>query len=76
MENPARIKQSIGLDIAPSWAVVSEHDIDERPHGGLSPLPDQPDSCSYGFVPSGLFAQIKARSLELAGAKKSRAVRR
>ena len=34
------------------------------------------DTFSYGFVPPGLFAQIKARFLELARANKSRSVRR
>ena len=73
---PAYVKQALGLDDTPSWVIVSEHNIDEWPNGGLSPLPGQPDIFSHGFIPSGLFAQIKARFLELARAKKIHAVRR
>ena len=76
IEIPARIKQALGLDEAPSWAIVSEHKIDEWPNAGLAPLAGQPDIFSHGFVPPGLFARIKARFLELARAKQSRAVHR
>ena len=73
---PARVKEALGLDDMPSWVIVSEHNIAEWPNAGLSPLPGLPDTFSYGFIPPGLFAQIKARFLELARAKKSRIVRR
>ncbi len=76
IEVPARVSQALGLDDTPSWVIVSEHNIDEWPNARLSPLPGQRDLFSYGFIPSGLFAQIKARFLELARAKKSHAVRR
>ena len=76
IEIPARVGQALGLDDTPSRVIVSEHNIDEWPNAGLSPLPGQPDTFSYGFVPPGLFAQIKARFLELARANKSRSVRR
>ena len=76
IEVPARVRQALGLDDAPSWVIVSEHNIDEWPNAGLSPLPGLPYTFSYGFIPPGLFAQIRARFLELARAKKSRAVRR
>ncbi|MDE0148075.1 MAG: hypothetical protein OXM58_06855 [Rhodospirillaceae bacterium] len=73
---PARVGQALGLDDTPGWVIVSEHNIDEWPNGGLSPLPGRPDTFSYGFIPPGLFAQIKARFLELARARKGRFVRR
>ena len=76
IEVPARVSQALGLDNAPSWVIVSEHNIDEWPNAGLSPLPGLPDALSYGFIPPGLFAQVKARFLELARAKKSRSGRR
>ena len=76
IEVPTRVRQVIGLDDTPSWLIVSEHNIDEWPNAGLSPLPGQPDTFSYGFIPPGLFARIKARYLELARSKKSRTVRR
>lgn len=76
IEIPAKVKQAIGLDDEPSWVIVSEHNIDEWPNGGLSPLPGRPDVFSYGFLPPGLFARIKASFLDLAKAKRSSTVRR
>lgn len=76
IEIPAKVKRAIGLDDAPSWVIVSEHNVDEWPNGGLSPVPGKRDTFTYGFIPPGLFANIKARVLALARAKKSNAVRR
>jgi hypothetical protein len=76
IEIPAKVKQTIGLDDSPSWVIVSEHNIDEWPNADLSPIPGRPGTFSYGFIPPGLFAQIKAKFLELARQNKSGAVRR
>jgi hypothetical protein len=76
IEIPARVKQSIGLDDARSWVIVSEHNIDTWPNGGLSPVSGRPGVFSYGFIPPALFVRIKARFLELARQKKGSAVRR
>jgi hypothetical protein len=76
IEIPARVKRAIGLDEAPSWVIVSEYNVDEWPSAGLSPLPGKPGTFSYGFIPPGLFAQIKTRFLQLARGGKSGAVRR
>jgi hypothetical protein len=76
IEIPPKVKRALGLDDAPSWVIVSEHNIDEWPNAGLSPIPGRPDAFSYGFIPPGLFAQIKLRFLELARESKSRVVRR
>lgn len=76
VEIPAKVKQAIGLDDAPSWVIVSEHNIDEWPNAGLSPVPGETGVFAYGFIPPGLFARIKAIFLELAREKKSNAVRR
>ena len=76
IEIPARVRQALGLDDTPSWVIVSEYNVDEWPNAGLSSLPGRPDVFSHGFIPPGLFARIKAGFLELAHAKKSRAVRR
>ena len=76
VEIPAKVQQAIGLDDAPSWVIVSEHNIDEWPNAGLSPIPGRPGAFSYGFIPLGLFAQIKARFLELARQNRSDPVRR
>ena len=76
IEVPARVRQALGLDDTPNWVIVSEHNIDEWPNAGLSPLPGLPDTFGYGFIPPALFARIRARFLELARAKRSRTVRR
>jgi hypothetical protein len=76
IEIPAKVKQAIGLDSVPSWVIVSEHNIDEWPNAGLSPVPGKPGVFAYGFIPPGLFAHIKAKFLELARNEKSGAVRR
>ncbi len=76
IEMPTSVKQALGLDEHPSWVIASEFNIDAWPNAGLSPLPGQPGTFGYGFIPPGLFAKIKARFLELAYANRTRAVRR
>jgi hypothetical protein len=76
IEIPPRVKKAIGLDDTPSWVIVSEYNVDEWPNAGLSPLPGKPGTFSYGFIPPGLFAQIKTRFLQLVREGKSGAVRR
>lgn len=76
VEIPHKVKRALGLDDAPSWVIVSEHNVDEWPNAGLSPIPGHPGAFAYGFIPPGLFAQIKERFLELARAKRSRGVTR
>jgi hypothetical protein len=73
---PPKVRQALGLDDQPSWVIVSEHNVDEWPNAGLSPLPGKPGVFAYGFIPPGLFNQVKARFLELARQKKTAAVRR
>ena len=76
VEIPPKVRQAIGLDDAPSWVIVSEHNVDEWPNGGLAPLPGRPGVFSYGFIPPGLFAQVKAKFLELSKQGRSAGVRR
>lgn len=76
IEIPAKVKQALGLDDAPSWVIVSEYNVDEWPNGGVAPLPGRPGVFSYGFIPPRLFAQLKMRFLELRGQRQSEGVRR
>jgi hypothetical protein len=73
---PPRVRQMLGFDDEPCWVIISEHNIDEWPNGGLQPLPRRAGEFSYGFIPPSLFAQIKTKFLELAGRKQSAGVRR
>jgi hypothetical protein len=65
IEIPPKVRAAIGLDDEPSWVVVSDHNVDEWPNAGLAPLPGRPGIFSYGFIPPGLFRDIKKRFLEL-----------
>lgn len=76
IEIPPRVRAALGLDEAPCWVIVSEHNVDEWPNAGLSPLPGRPGVVSYGFIPAGLFAQVKATFQELYEARRSGGVRR
>jgi hypothetical protein len=76
VEIPARVRDALGLDDAPSWIIVSEHNVDEWPNGGLAPLPGRPGIFSYGFIPPGLFAHVKRRFLDLHEKGQSGRVRR
>ena len=73
---PSRVRRALDLDYTPSWVIVSEHNIDEWPNAGLSLLLGLPEVFSCGFIPPGLFAQIRARFVELGGSKESCAGRR
>ena len=76
IEISAKVRQAIGLDDAPCWVIVSEHNVDEWPNGGLAPVPGRSGVFSYGFIPPGLFAHVKAKFLELSGQGRSGSVRR
>jgi hypothetical protein len=65
IEIPAKVRAAIGLDAAPSWVVVSDHNVDEWPNAGLAPIPGRQGVFSYGFIPPGLFRHIKSKFLEL-----------
>ena len=73
---PAKVGEALGLDQAPSWVIVSEHNVDEWPNGGLAPIPGRPGVFSYGFIPRGLFAQVKAKFLEVYEKGRSLGLRR
>lgn len=76
IEIPAKVKQALGLDDLPSWVIVSEHNVDAWPNGGLTPVPGGSGAFAYGFLPPGLFAVVKAAFLDLARQGKSGPVRR
>lgn len=76
IEIPAPVRRALGLDDEPCWVIVSEYNVDEWPNGGVSPLPGKPGAFSYGFIPPNLFAQVKARFLELAASGRSGGVER
>jgi hypothetical protein len=76
IEIPAKVRAAIGLDDQPSWVIVSDHNVDEWPNAGLASIPGRAGMFSYGFVPPGLFKQIKSKFLELADPGQGAGVRR
>ena len=76
VEIPASVRKALGLDDAPCWIIVSEHNVDEWPNAGLAPLPGRPGIFSYGFIPPRLFADVKSKFLELYEKGRSGSVRR
>lgn len=76
IEIPPRVRRAIRLDDAPAWVIVSEHNVDTWPNSGLTPIPGRVGLYSYGFIPPGLFADIKARFLTLAKQSRSKRVKR
>lgn len=73
---PPKVRRAIGLDDAPCWVIVSEHNVDEWPNAGLSAIPGHPGRFAYGFIPPSLFAQVKAKFLDLCAQKSSASVKR
>jgi hypothetical protein len=61
VEIPFATKQRLGLDASRSWVVVNEVNDFVWPGPDLRPLPQDPGRFDYGFIPPGLFRQIRDR---------------
>ena len=62
---PPKVRAHLGLDDQPCWVIVSEYNVDHWPTAGLALVPGTKDKFAYGFLPPGLFAQIKSLFLEV-----------
>lgn len=76
VEMPVKFKTAIGLDDARSWIVVSDFNVDRWPNAGLAPVPGHEMAFSYGFIPPGLFKQVKDAFVATHEAKRARGSRR
>jgi len=47
IEIPHKVRRALGLDDAPSWVLVSDHNVDEWPNAGMTPVPGRPDAWSF-----------------------------
>jgi hypothetical protein len=65
IEIPARVREALGMDGAPGWIIVSEHNVDEWPNASLAPLPGRPGTFSFSFIPSQLSSRVKEEFLAL-----------
>ncbi len=61
VEIPLATKQRLGLDFARSWVVVNEVNDFAWPGPDLRPVPQDKNRFAYGFLPPGLFRQIRDR---------------
>lgn len=64
VEIPAAVRKGLGLDDAPCWVIVSEHNTDVWPNSGISPLPVSKTKFSYGFLPPRLFNRVRDEFLK------------
>ena len=61
IEIPPAVKRRLGLDDEPSWIVITEANEFIWPGPDLRPVPgDQLGGITYGFLPPGLFARVRA----------------
>jgi hypothetical protein len=63
---PARVKQSLGLDDAPSWVITDE--VNEFVWPGFDLARNEKGEVAYGLLPPRLFDRIRESLLEAARA--------
>jgi hypothetical protein len=64
IEIPESVRRQLGLDDSPCWVIVSEHNTDEWPNSGISPLPGSKTVFAYGFLPPRLFGRVRSEFLK------------
>jgi len=63
VEIPPVVRRNLDLDDQKCWIVVSEANVDKWPNAGITRIPNSHAAFSYGFLPPGLFAEIKKAML-------------
>jgi hypothetical protein len=76
IEIPQVVTEKLGLDEARSWIIVSEANVDFWPNAGLATIPGKRGSYAYGFLPPGLFENVKTKFLTLFTQRRAKLVRR
>lgn len=76
LEIPDKVAKNLGLDDMRSWIVISEANIDFWPNAGLAPIPGKRGVYAYGFLPPGLFEQVRHRFIKLLEERRAKLVRR
>ena len=59
IEVPPAVRAQLGLSAERSWVIVDEDNRFAWPGYDIRPVPGKEPSISYGFLPSGLFRQIR-----------------
>lgn len=75
VEIPDKVAKNLGLDDR-SWIVISEANVDFWPNAGLAPVPGKRGAYAYGFLPPGLFDQVRRRFIKLLEERRAKLVRR
>lgn len=66
VEIPARTKQSLRLDDARSWIIITEVNIFRWPGPDIRPIPgSHPSRISYGFLGRGLYETVRSKMVAL-----------
>lgn len=76
VEIPSATKSRLGLDDERSWIVLSDANRFVWPGPDLRPLPDDPASFAYGFLPFSLFETVRTKWLAAFDRGKVQEVRR
>lgn len=69
IEVPAAVRRQLGLSGERSWIVVSEWNRFTWPGYDIRPIPGRGRATSFGFLPSGLFRQLRDRIVAAAIAR-------
>jgi len=56
---PEAVRRQLGLSAERSWIVVTEWNRFSWPGYDIRPVRGRAPSVSYGFIPSGLFRQVR-----------------
>ena len=59
IEVPAVVRRQLGLSAEWSWIIVTEWNRFSWPGYDIRPVRGHEPSVSYGFIPSGLFRQVR-----------------
>jgi hypothetical protein len=66
IEVPAAIRRQLGLSAERSWIIVTEWNRFTWPGYDIRPVRGREPSVSFGFLPSGLFRQVRDGLVEAA----------
>ena len=59
IEVPEAVRRQLGLSAERSWIIVTEWNRFSWPGYDIRPIRGREPSVSYGFIPSGLFRQVR-----------------
>lgn len=76
IELPAAVKSQLGVDVEPSWVIVTECNVDTWPNPDIVPIPGGRPVYAYGLLPQRFFERIRDAFVAAARSKHLRIVPR